>query len=628
MGHETRWWSLLVNPPSIPSFVIAAFLMIDPSHFHDEGAKELARISMRHALMVCSSKESLEAKKRSLYALLVIPWTASLATFIGGPQFVKLKKLCSNSNELLEISIILKNRIVDLHRGDILNLRMFGDEYRCSMLAWRCVLLDGKLWTKASPVEWSSVLTALHGNAIRSPSELSNVPLQDLSRLGSGDTDMNLLRSLWQAAVLTQPQSPFDRALADSKPPEERTSVRVLAHSISGRCLADTKLARDHQSLLEQMEAKAPGFSRAGPAQRINLCASAQVTPDELACFQRSAVALNTAKKVACSLPGVASAMKAWGKFCDLNRIPHFPVDRERVLEFSAYLNDSNSFAVYIAHLKTACYLQQVPVDWDTPGLRAVTTGLKRAGEQQRALKSAITQDMLEQIINLYGLEAEFSLFAFICWIFLLRAFSECLPLRMCCPEDDLREGSPLPVNRDAVIGLRDDEVRIQLAKRKNLRSGSVISRACTCETKGQSSADEEQQVPRILCPVHHLWKAVEAKYAPGDKLFPSLTLNAINPLLKELAKRFGWPDPLSYGSHAFRRGGAQALARANATFAEILNAGQWRTACATKYLNLGELESRTAALLAIKDDLSDSSDDEPLAWKHNCEGPPRKRQC
>ena len=113
-----------------------------------------------------------------------------------------------------------------------------------------------------------------------------------------------------------------------------------------------------------------------------------------------------------------------------------------------------------------------------------------------------------------------------------------------------------------------------------------------------------------------------------GASLFPSLSLNTINPLIKDLAKRFGWPDPLSFGSHAFRRGGAQALARANATFAEILNAGQWRTSCATRYLNLGEMETRTAALLAIKDGDSDSSDDVPLALKHNCDEPPRKRRC
>ena len=198
----------------------------------------------------------------------------------------------------------------------------------------------------------------------------------------------------------------------------------------------------------------------------------------------------------------------------------------------------------------------------------------------------------------------------------------------MCYPWEDMREGSALPINRDAVIGLRDGEVRVQLAKRKNIRAGSVISRACTCRTKGATSAEEELQASRTLCPEHSLWKALGAKYAPGALLFPSLSLNTINPLLKELAKRFGWPGPLSYGSHAFRRGGAQALARANVTFAEILNAGQWRASCATRYLNLGKVETRTAALLAIKDGESDSSDDEPLARKHNCEEPPRKRQC
>ena len=324
-------------------------------------------------------------------------------------------------------------------------------------------------------------------------------------------------------------------------------------------------------------------------------------------------------------MPGVFSAAKSWGLFCDMNHIPHFPIDKTRVIEWSAYFNDFNTFAVYVAHLKTACYLQQVPVDWDTPALRAVTTGLKRAGEHRRALKSAITRDMLIQIIQLYGLEAEISLFAAICWVFLLRAFSECLPLKRCLHDENLRDTDTLTHGRVAVIGLRDGEVRIQLARRKNLRLGSVISRACSCVTKGSAEAEGELQW-RTLCPVHILWPAVEAKCAPGECVFPSLTLCHINPLLKDLAKRFGWPNPLSFGSHAFRRGGARALVRADATYAEIMHAGQWRSNAATQYLDLGEIESRAAALVAIDGESSSSSDDEPLAQKVKPSEPPRKR--
>ena len=590
--------------------------MLIPPEIHDIGAHELARLAVLNALKVCSSAEPIEAKKRALAALLVVPWTYSLAANVGSAHFIRLRKLCSSNPELYSLASTLRERINELHNADVMNIRAFGDDYRKSMIAWRRILLEGQLYTKARPHDWTAVLSALQEKAIRSPRELMNVPLLELHKL-SPDNDVNstrLLRLLWESAIVHDPISPFDHAHAALQGPTIRQNAFDLAKCVAGPSAHDSPVGTAYAARLDRIEEMAPGFCNAGPSQRMKLCARAQMTPADIACFQRSAVSLNIAKKASCSLNGVSSAIKAWGSFCDLNAIPHFPVDRARVIEWSAYFNDSATFSVYVAHLKTACFMQGVSVDWDTQALRAVSTGLKREGEKRRALKSAVTRDMLGQIISDFGLEAEFSLFATISWVFLLRALAECLPLRCAYPWEDLREGSPIDDNSDAVIGLRDDTVRIQLRRRKNARNGAVITRACTCGAKGSSGADVELHVPRTLCPVHRIWECIRKKCMAGKNIFPSLSLSKVNPTLRDVAARHGWPNPLSFGTHAFRRGGAQALAKVDAAYATICRAGQWKSNCATRYLNLADIETRTAARVEIAEGISSSSDDEPLA--------------
>ena len=44
------------------------------------------RMAILHALKVCSAAEPIEAKKKALCALLVIPWTYSLASNVGGAR--------------------------------------------------------------------------------------------------------------------------------------------------------------------------------------------------------------------------------------------------------------------------------------------------------------------------------------------------------------------------------------------------------------------------------------------------------------------------------------------------------------------------------------------------------------
>ena len=540
---------------------------------------------------------------------------------MGRSVLGNILKFRKNDPELSRLATLWKSRILELHRFDVLNISAYGGNSNTLVREWRRILIEGRLWSIATPKIWSGLLSALNENAILSPKELMMVPLQDLSRLIPPDlegVDLDLLRRLWECSHTHNILSPFDVISTTPSDIQDCSNAFHLAKIIKGSSLEETPAVRSALASRAEMEKVVPGFSDVGPSQRIRRCMQAQLTPEEIACFQRSSVTHNVMKKVSLSLQSVSTALKVWGEFCDLNRIPHFPVDRCRVMEWSAYFNDSNTFSVYLSHLKTACILKGVSVDWDTPHLRAVARGLKRAGDHNRAVKSAISQDMLEGIIKVFGLEAEFSLFATIAWIFLLRAPSECLPLFRAEAWENLEEGVLPDHERQAIIGLRDGVVKISLRKRKNRPNGSVIFRACSCGDHVVHTAEDVQHVPRTLCPVHVLWPRIVAKCRAGDALFPSLDRFKINPTLRDLAKRLGWPRPDSYTSHGFRRGGARALVLADATYAQIQGAGQWASDAAKLYLDLGEIEMRTAARVAIAD-LSDSSSDDDLPLAERC---------
>jgi hypothetical protein len=62
-------------------------------------------------------------------------------------------------------------------------------------------------------------------------------------------------------------------------------------------------------------------------------------------------------------------------------------------------------------------------------------------------------------------------------------------------------------------------------------------------------------------------------------------------------------PNAAAYGTHAFRRGHARDLLENGSTLAEILRAGQWRSAAFLKYLNIADIEKGAAVEVACDTD-------------------------
>ena len=72
------------------------------------------------------------------------------------------------------------------------------------------------------------------------------------------------------------------------------------------------------------------------------------------------------------------------------------------------------------------------------------------------------------------------------------------------------------------------------------------------------------------------------------------------------LVQCFGFlqvPNAGEYGTHCFRRGHARDMLLCGATLAEILRAGQWKSAAFLKYLETADIEQGVALEVACDTD-------------------------
>lgn len=83
----------------------------------------------------------------------------------------------------------------------------------------------------------------------------------------------------------------------------------------------------------------------------------------------------------------------------------------------------------------------------------------------------------------------------------------------------------------------------------------------------------------------------------------PGFALNS----LREMLRRLNIPNASLYRTHDLRRGRCQDMVDSGSTVAEILRAGQWKSAALLQYVDMDELE-RGAVMEAHMDE--SSSDD------------------
>jgi len=97
------------------------------------------------------------------------------------------------------------------------------------------------------------------------------------------------------------------------------------------------------------------------------------------------------------------------------------------------------------------------------------------------------------------------------------------------------------------------------------------------------------------------LWDCFFANLAVGAQPWVDVTPGLARERVRAVLRNLDVPDAKLYGTHDFRRGHAEDLRQCGASLAEILLAGQWKSAAFLKYLDEAELEKACRCALGLR---------------------------
>jgi hypothetical protein len=88
------------------------------------------------------------------------------------------------------------------------------------------------------------------------------------------------------------------------------------------------------------------------------------------------------------------------------------------------------------------------------------------------------------------------------------------------------------------------------------------------------------------MCAVHGLWDTFFKDLPDGHQPWKNISPAQARRRLRELLQRFQVANALKFGTQDFRRGHAEDMRKMGCTLAEILRAGQWRSAAFMTYMD------------------------------------------
>ena len=157
-------------------------------------------------------------------------------------------------------------------------------------------------------------------------------------------------------------------------------------------------------------------------------------------------------------------------------------------------------------------------------------------------------------------------------------------------------EGIPLQWAGDhSTVELEETRVTVTLMKRKGKSTPTIMSRDCCCTTSGKS-----------LCAVHWLRRQKERVGGVG-RVF-RLTRHQFLKDVKAFGQAAGVPGWQALGTHAFRRGMAQAILDEGGNLAVLLKAGGWTSSAFLHYLRDSQVQEVAVGQTVIN--LSDSEEE------------------
>ena len=104
------------------------------------------------------------------------------------------------------------------------------------------------------------------------------------------------------------------------------------------------------------------------------------------------------------SLGSMASALRAWGAFCNEAEIPHFPVFPDWAAKFASVCRDYGTYRNYMAHLASACEFLSVPSEWaGSAQVRRAKEGLKRLALSKKRPVEGVSLGVISSIASVPG---------------------------------------------------------------------------------------------------------------------------------------------------------------------------------------------------------------------------------
>lgn len=294
------------------------------------------------------------------------------------------------------------------------------------------------------------------------------------------------------------------------------------------------------------------------------------------------------------------SEIRTWKAFAECIDVrDSLRPSEDEVIKFVTIFRNGQSASKYVQALRWVTTFERITPTWDTPALKQVLRGLNK----MTAISEGTPALTWRQVISLKALafktgEYEIGTLFVLACVFMFRVPNELLPLCW----DKFASHSKVVFEVDSqgkVLALE-----IHLKSRKNCPQGSILVRRCVCK----------ENVVHPLCPVHTLATFFAKRGSGGIVLYGAGTSGghlfntspaAFQLVLRRLANQLGIPRASSLTSKAFRRGSARELLRSNCTMAQVLVAGQWRSAAFLNYLARSEVDER--AIFDCIDELSDN---------------------
>ena len=287
------------------------------------------------------------------------------------------------------------------------------------------------------------------------------------------------------------------------------------------------------------------------------------------------------------SLKSYLSRLRAWLAFACSGLfhggvLSATPAD---ALMFLAIFRNGNSASKYLDAVKWIYVYLGRPLTWMSDKVRQTLRGAKKQTRVQNALKPrrAIRWDLLCRLVAYAWRVGDFYYaFAYVMAAnFLLRCRDELIGMFF----------EQLSFN----LQITPCTVSLRLDSRKNMPQGTSMKRRCICQSHPW------------LCPVHMTSRLCEkvGRQMKG-KIFP-FSYSSLQNVLRAHLSALGEPNAQEYSTKAFRRGTAREMVASQSSLAEVLAAGQWRSAAFLLYIDKMDVEED--AVFAALDSLSDDDD-------------------